>query len=141
MGLTREAILAAKDRKSKPVEVPEWGGTVHILAMSGHELEEWQEFVFKATEEVEGSDGERRASTVSGVRAFVLLRTIGDENGQRIFGDDDGEVLLTRSAPVLDKLFDEAFAWNRLAAEDKKELEENSDSAPTTSTGSNSVES
>ena len=37
MGLTRSEILAARDLGTVAVDVPEWGGTVHLRPLTGSE--------------------------------------------------------------------------------------------------------
>jgi len=43
--LDKSTILAAKDLRTTDIEVPEWGGTVRVKAMSGREREQFMGLV------------------------------------------------------------------------------------------------
>lgn len=96
--LTRAEILAAPDLKTEEVPVSEWGGTVMVRAMSGAERDSFEQSLF--TGELES-----RKFTGENVRAKLLVRCIVDENGVRIFKDEDADVLGQRSAAALDRLY------------------------------------
>ena len=58
-------------------------------------------------------------------RAKFLVRTIADENGKRVFSDEDAESLGDKSANVISRLFDIAQEVNGLTAQDVEDLEKN----------------
>jgi hypothetical protein len=91
--LTREAILAASDLKPTKVDVPEWGGFVHIRQMTGAE---------RGALEAE-SMGDKKTH-VATLRARMAARCICDETGNRLFSDADIEALGKKSQAALDRV-------------------------------------
>jgi hypothetical protein len=110
--------LGVKDIKTKQVNVPEWGGMLILKEMNGVDRESWEASLFPA-----GKKDLRQ------IREKLLVRTIVDENGDRIFGDKDIEALSHKSGQVLDRLFDAAQRLNGLRTEDIEEREKNSQDA------------
>ena len=111
--LTRDAILAVVDLPSETVPCPEWGGEVSIRGMTGSERDAFEQSLFIG-------DADSKRFSADNVRAKLLVRCIVDENGERIFKDEDVEALGRRSAQVLDRLYDVA---QRLSGIGKKDLE------------------
>jgi len=106
VSLTREQILAARnreDRKPVKVSVPEWGGDVYLRVLT-------------VADQVNLSEGVKPAETP----IQVLLMCLVDEQGTRIFGDEDGDELAKEEFPVVLRLFGEAAKLNGLTS---KELE------------------
>ena len=91
--LTREQILASQDLKKERVPVPEWGGDVFVRVMTGTERDAFEETIFKGG----GSN--------IGTRARLAALTMIDEKGQRLFTDEDVQVLGEKSAPALDRVY------------------------------------
>lgn len=114
--LTREAILAVQDRKVEAIEVPEWGGTVHMRSAS---IREWQRAVDAARLPDDKLDGVKYASA-------VLAECLCDEAGNKLFTLADLEVIEGKSRIVVQRLFDKALALNGLGEAAQKELEGNS---------------
>lgn len=113
MALNKEQILAAKDFTSEVVNVPAWGGDVHIRAMSGAERD-----AFRAAIE-----GEQAA--VGKFEASLLALTLADENGVLLFTLEEVEALRGKSAAVLDKLAQEALRINGMTAAAQEEAAKN----------------
>lgn len=111
--LTREQILTSQDLKKTRVPVPEWGGDVFVRMMTGTERDAFEEMIFKAN----GSN--------VGVRAKLAALTIIDENGQRLFTDEDVDTLGAKSAAALDRVFTEAQRLNGFTEQDIQDLEKN----------------
>jgi hypothetical protein len=113
MALNKEQILAAKDWTSEVVNVPEWGGDVHIRAMSG-----------AARDEFRGAfDNEKGA--VGKFEASLLALTLADENGTLLFSLEEVEALRGKSAAVLDKLTQEALRINGMTGQAQEEAAKN----------------
>ena len=53
--LSRDEILAASDLTKELVEVPEWGGSVYVRAMTGTERDSYEESVLEIRPVVEES--------------------------------------------------------------------------------------
>lgn len=111
----RDLILAASDRQKEKAEVPEWGITVFITTMSGTERD-----AFEA--EIVTLRGKKTDLNLKNIRAKLLVRTMVDESGQRIFSDADAGELGKKSASVLSRLYEIAQKINGLREEDVEEL-------------------
>lgn len=123
--LTKEAILGAGDLKITRVEVKEWGGAVHLRALS---LAERMQLEAKV-------DGTSEETTLVTTVAFALC----DEKGTRLFtSDEDIAALIAKSAVVLLKLGTRARRLNALTKQDIEDMAGNSAAAPTGSTPSSS---
>ena len=123
MALSKKAILAAKDTKLKgPVAVPEWGGDVYFRTISGLERDQFEDAY---------SEQKMKA-----FRARFLVLTISDENGERLFADNEIEALGQKSSVVINRLFDEAWQHNAFTQEAVDALGEGS--SPGRSEGSTS---
>jgi hypothetical protein len=55
----------------------------------------------------------------------LLVRCLADENGNRIFSDEEFEALGSKSAKVIDKLFAIAQKVNGIGQEDVDDLTKN----------------
>jgi hypothetical protein len=110
MALSKSAILAADDSKKIEVDVPEWGGSVFIKVMSGTERDRFEsEFV-----------GDKK--NVDMVRAKLVSKCLCDEDGDRLFSEEEVPQLGEKSAAVLDRLFHVCMKHNRFTRDDVDEL-------------------
>ena len=104
MNLTKDAIFSLKDDLGlKAVEVPEWGGTIYLRGLRGIERDAFETSMWDG-------EGKDKKQNLANLRARLLVRSISDENGVRVFGDDDAAELGLRSGKVLDRLYDIAAA-------------------------------
>ena len=99
--LTKDAILAAKDYKMEKVSCPEWGGDVYVRSLSGEEKTAFQNSLFE-----EGEDGTpvRKEGYMKALATGMLVRSICDKDGNRLFEDQDVDALFKKSAKVLDRI-------------------------------------
>lgn len=105
--LSRDAILTVNDLKiSDPIEVPEWGGVVHVRGMTAAEK-------VSLYEPLRTDDKDAGKVFI----AALLVRTICDETGARLFGDDDTVLLNSKSSAAIERLFVEAQRINALGAD------------------------
>ena len=118
MLLTKDAILAANDLVTEDVEVPEWGGTVRVRAISGAERDAFEQAIVTRK-------GKNVTTNLANIRAKMVALCVVDENGQRIFGDKDVLLLGTKSAAALDRVFTVAQQLAGLTDKDVDELAEN----------------
>lgn len=107
--LTRDQILAVEDRKSEVVEVPEWGGSVRVVAMSGAQRDRFEQSLL-----VDGKPD------TSNARAKLVAASVVDDVGQPVFGVADVEALGQKSAAALNRICDAA---RRLSGIGQDELE------------------
>lgn len=120
MTLSRDAILGAVDIQTKEVDVPEWGGAVFIKGMTGAERD-----AFEATNQRNGEQN------LTNVRARFLVRCIVNEEGTRIFADQDAAGLGKKSSAAISRLWDAAAELNGTSDEEQAAMEGNSETAPT----------
>ena len=119
--LTRDGILQANDLPFEDVDVPEWGGTVRVRTLTGKERDSFEESI----SQVRGKKTELR---LANIRAKLAARSIVDEDGNRLFSDDDISALGKKSAAALDRVFAAARRLSGFTDEDMEELAGNSDS-------------
>lgn len=112
--LSKDAILAADDRKTCDVTVPEWGGTVRIATMSASERDRWES-------ETYGGD---KPNTSDFRARFVALCLVG-EDGRRLFTDREVGELGKKSAAALQKVFKVAQDLNALTVAEAEKIEKN----------------
>lgn len=118
MLLTRDQILQAQDLPFEDVEVPEWGGTVRVRALTGAERDAFEASIVERK-------GSRTEFNPVNMRAKLVAMTVVDENGNRIFSNSDVEVLGKKSAAALDKVFQVAQRLSGLRPEDLEEMTKN----------------
>lgn len=107
--------MKAEDLKRETVPVPEWGGEVIVRTMTGAERDTFES-------EITGKKGVNRDN----IRAKLLARVLINEEGKRLFSDNDIADLGDKSGNVLDRLFGIAQNLNGIGAKDVEELEKNS---------------
>lgn len=116
MALSRDAILAADDIKTEEVDVPEWGGSVFLKGMTGTERDN-----FEANNR--RPDGQQN---LTNYRARFLVRCVVNENGTRIFSDQDAAALGKKSSGAINRLWEMAGQLNGASDEAQEEMEGNS---------------
>lgn len=106
MSELREALRqTAASNDVSPIDVPEWGQKVYIRKLTVRDQMMLAEQVQNPVE----------------MSVRVLLASICDENGARVLGDDDFDLLVDQPVPLLMPLLAEAAKQNGLSS---KELEE-----------------
>jgi len=75
-------------------------------------------------------------TNVRNIRAKLCVLTIRDENGVRLFTDDDAAELGKKSADVLDRLFAISQHLSGISKADVEALAKNSESDPNEGSGS-----
>lgn len=118
MSLSRDAILGASDIVTETVDVPEWGGKVNIRGLTGRELDDYQNSLRKIVKD--------QVVAQPNSRAKLLVKTLVNDEGGRLFADKDVEALARRSGRVLDRLWDVAARLSGISEEEQEEIEGNS---------------
>lgn len=111
--LSRDDILKAPDLITEDVEVPEWGGTVRVKALTGAERDRLESSVISSR-----PGGQRN---LNNIRARMVALAVVDADGKTIFQAGDIEALGEKSAAALDRVFGVA---QRLAGMSEKDIEE-----------------
>lgn len=114
MGI-KDKIIAANDLKTKTVDVPEWGVKVVIRTMTGAEKSNFEVSTIAEDGKVDRKD----------FRAKMLSQCLVDEEGKRIFADEDLDILGTKSAAVIERLWGIASKLNAYSKKDVDELTKN----------------
>ena len=127
--LNKDQILAADDLKSQKVATPEWGGEVIVKTLTGEERDSLEAAIVS-------SNGKSVVQNRENIRAKLLVRSLVDEQGQRLFTDTEVSALGRKSGKVLDRLFDIATDLSKVTPSDVEELAKNSDTGPSAGSGS-----
>lgn len=132
--LTKEQILGADRRKFEDVSVKEWNGKVRLQELSASERDLWE------SEQITvASDGSSAKFNPKHARARLIVRSLVDESGRRLFTDDEVAAVGSLSASTIARLFNKARALNAISSDDMKELEGNSDADPSDGDSSTSA--
>lgn len=107
--LSKEEILAAKDRASEIVDVPEWGGEVRVMELGATDMETLIPFF--------------GAGDMKGIRALIASLGIVDDEGNRMFEASDLE---GKSSAALDRIYQVVSKLSGLG----EDLEKNSEATP-----------
>lgn len=118
----RAHVLGAQDIAIAPVEIPEWGVTMHVKMMTVAERQRFEE--------------KHIVERTKWARERLMVATVCDAEGNLVFGPDDIPILSTKNSKAADRLFDAAMRHNGILAEDVESLKKNS--APTPSNASSS---
>ena len=121
--LSKTAILAAQDLQTEDVEVPEWGGAVRVRSFTGRERDAFEASMVRG-------DGRDRKVDLTNMRARLVGLTVIDESGQRLFTDEEADLLGAKSGAALDRVFAVAQKLNGLSGADVDELSKNSSGVP-----------
>lgn len=116
--LKKMEILKAADIASEVVSCPEWGGDVMVFGLSGTERDAFEALVVETR-------GKETNVDMANIRAKLCALAIRDENGERLFTDDEAEALGQKSALVLDRIFTVAQRLSGLSKVDVDGLVKN----------------
>ena len=121
--LSKTAILTAQDLQTEDVEVPEWGGAVRVRSFTGRERDAFEASMVRG-------EGRDRKVDLTNMRARLVGLTVIDETGQRLFTDEEVDLLGAKSGAALDRVFAVAQKLNGLSGADVDELSKNSSGVP-----------
>lgn len=129
--LSRTDILKATTTPREVVAIKELGGEVVVRGMTGVERDAFEASCFEGR-------GKKRDFNMRNLRAKLVAYCCIDEDGHRLFTDEDVIALGQVRADVIDKLFAVAQRLSGMRDEDVDELGLSS-ATPTTSGTSSSV--
>lgn len=124
MAITKTVIFDAESFLSagaanpgKPVlmEVPELGGSVYLRGLTAAERDDYESESFRVTK------GQPDVN-MRNMRARLLVRSLCDEQGNRLFRNHDVEKLGKFQAKILDRLFAKAQELTGISDADIEEL-------------------
>ena len=122
MALTLQEIMAAQDRTPVEVKVPEWGGVVYVVGMSGDDRDRFDtKWGAKLSES--SSDG---PVDMAGLRALVVSKTLCDAEGVLLCSRESEVTQLGRkSSAALDKIFSLGCKLSGIDLEDDEAVAKN----------------
>ena len=120
---SRESFLAQKTFKRQAINTS--AGKYWIAVMTGNERDAYEQAVIL-------SDNPSKAR-----RGELLCRTIVNENGQRLFNDDDAIIVGNLPVDFIQPLYNLANKLNKISYSDIGELEKKSDSSQSEDSGLN----
>lgn len=112
--LSKKDILEAKDRKTKVVSVPEWGGDITLSVLASKDRDRYEELL--TSETIDKYDN---------VVANYVAKSIVDENGERMFSEQDITELGKKSGAVMLRIFKQAGELNDFSDKEITELAKN----------------
>ena len=118
--LTKQAILQAKDQVLERVEVPEWGGAVYVRSITARERGIIEADAAKFRES-KGKDASFARTFTSRLASMAIC----DENGERLFSDNEVDQLAGKNAAVIARISEVSQRLSGFSKEDVDELEKN----------------
>lgn len=127
--LSKKDILLAKDIKTEKVSVPEWGGDVLVRGLTGAERDEFEGSIVQI-------EGKKQTMDMGNIRARLCAMSMVDEQGVRIFDEEDVDELGKKSASALQRIFEVTQRLSGLTTEDVENLAKNLSQGPVGGSGS-----
>ena len=113
-------ILQTDDLPKELIEIPEWNASVWVRGLTATERDNWE----KSFLERRGSQLQTNLERFSNARARLCATCICNEQGERLFKDNQIEALGNKSAQALDRIFKVAQRLSGITKEDVEELAE-----------------
>ena len=115
----KATILGLKSRlKIEAVAIDGLDTAIYVRGRTGKERDGFENACFHQR-------GKQRVMSTENIRAKLLVRSICDEAGERMFADTDESDLGSIPADILDKLFGVAQNLSGLGTKDIEEIEGN----------------
>jgi hypothetical protein len=134
-----EQILAAQDITYEPVDVPEWGLKVFVKGLTGTERDDFEASIRQMRPTADRKSMEP-VLIPDNMRSKMLVKCLVDEQGQRIFTDQQINALGAKNGAVLDRLHDVASRLSGMDGGAVDRAEANFSIAPSAGTTSPSPE-
>lgn len=116
MHTDKQTILALKSRlKTQAVCIDGLDTPIFVRGLSGRERDGFENACFQQR-------GKQRVMTTENIRAKLLVRSICDDQGNRLFSDSDEAELGAIPADILDQLFTVAQKLSGLGSNDIEEI-------------------
>ena len=107
MSLTREQILGKVDIAIKEIEVPEWGGSVHIRQLTRGEQDTYlkrQTGESRLKQDAGATQQEISGVTIYGHDAYLCACGICDSEGSALFKQEDIKALDKKNGAVIGRI-------------------------------------
>lgn len=112
----RKTALSKAELKREPIDIPEWGDGFYIRVMSAGERDAM---------EASAVDGDAASLLQSHWRSKLVMYTLCDDQGNRIFTDGDLDLICGMDGNLIARIAGESMALNQIAADAVSELEKN----------------
>ena len=122
--LTKEQLLAKRERVFKEIPIPELGSSVRIRALKSAEITGWQASL------LDPKTGEPSIKLQKQARERLVAISVVNENGTLLFGKDDLEALNNLENSIVGRIAAAATELNGIDNEDFEELVGNSAGTP-----------
>lgn len=116
--LSKEDILHAVDLPKEEVEVPEWGGSVIVRGLTGAERDKFEASIVTLK-------GDKTGFNPENMRAKLVVLCVVDEEGKRLFSNEDVKALGEKSALALNRVFEVAQRLSGLSPDSIEEAKKN----------------
>lgn len=113
--LSRDEILQAPDLPTERVYIPEWNGEVLVRGLTAAERDAFEQSIVETR-------GKNTRMNLRNIRAKLVALCVVDEQGNRLFSDEDAELLGKKSAAALNRIFEVAQRLSGLTPADVEEL-------------------
>lgn len=107
--LNRESILTTLDLRPTPLEVPEWGGTIYLRAMSLRDMLKLRPLI--------QSDQD--------ITANLVVGSACDESGELLFKPEDLDAVAAKSNAALQRIALAVLKLNKLGSAEADALAKN----------------
>tara|TARA_R110000868_G_scaffold6825_1_gene37900 strand:+ start:1767 stop:2111 length:345 start_codon:yes stop_codon:yes gene_type:complete len=111
----RDQLIALKI-PTATVTIKGIDGVVHLRGLSGSERDLWEQHVYSERDAKKG---------VKNIRASLVVRSLTDEAGVRMFKDSEIDQVGSMPAGVIDSLYEHCQRLSGLGAKDAEEIEKN----------------
>lgn len=122
--LSRSEILAANDLPIEELDVPEWGGRVRLVTLTGEQRDEFE------SSQVKFNKKGRPEQNMANLRARLVSMVLVGEDDKPIFAQYDIPQLGRKSAKALDRVFEKAAEMNGFSDDDLEKLTQDFGTAP-----------
>ena len=124
----RDKILNSQDLKREPIELAKWwpelgGVKLFVQSMSAADRSRYEASM--------DFDAAGNARDRHNIQAKLAVRVLIDEDGNRIFGDDDLDAISAKNSGAIQHIFNVGADLNGLTLKALREQEKNLRSAPT----------
>lgn len=127
--LSAAEILAVNDTQEAIVEVPEWGGSVRIVGLTGSERDRYEAWVIQGK-------GKNRDINLAQSRAKLVMMCARDADGNRLFDEAQVVALGKKNAKALQRVFDVAGDLSGLDDDTLEKIQDDLGNAPSADSGS-----
>ena len=116
MSSIRDLILQSKDKKTKPINIPEWSVDCFVRSWSAAERNQFSALMSRCL-----NDTDKLYSQNMDARAVVM--SLADADGNPIFTDKDLNLILEKNGAVVTEVARQCLCFNGIGNE--KDIEKN----------------